>query len=120
MRLTTPASLLATVLFLTLPVGGRAQSMPAPERVPEVPPRPLNLSLPRDVPGQVRMEPREVFRLPQGAVPNGNDPQPSGRAPDMRYGIGYEARQAGALGGHGAGVGAGAGPGVGAGRGRGR
>lgn len=118
MRLLTPTPLLASVLLLILPVGGWAQSMPAPDRVPEVAPRPLNLSLPRDVPGQVRMGPREALRLPQGGAANGNDPQPFGSAPDMRYGTGYEARQAGAVGGHGPGTGPGAGAGAGRGRGR--
>lgn len=110
--------LLVSLLFLALPLGGLAQPVPARDAGKAAASRPLNLSLPQTAPGQVRMGPAESLRQQQGTLANGHAPQQFRNAREMRYGMGYEARQSGAGAAAGHGAGAGAGPGAGSGRGR--
>ncbi len=123
-QLSFPLWLVATPCLL-LPLGGQAQPATARDPAPAASARPLNLSLPRAAPGQLRMgvqeEPRRL-PLPGPAVRQ-DEPAAWRGAGELRYGIGYEARQSGphggALPGGGATPGGVAAPAGGAARGRG-
>lgn len=114
--------LLPSVLTLVLPGWVEAGQIKAPASQA----RPLNLSLPRDVPlhapanGQTD---EAVLRNLQAPTPSRDESDASARPTSLPYGAGYEHRHqemGGAGGAAGAGAGAGAGSGAGAGNGAGR